>query len=941
MASQRPSHIPVPSSPLPAHFSSPQAPPSPSAFPALPHSDDHAHSPLIPAPPTGIPSYAQTSRKTLPPSKAPEGISVPATALPPKPPLVASHSRDRLQPSQNGKDSPYARPPQQGANGAAGRAKKTSTSTRGAAAVRRAPGGLAKDSSAEESATEKKDRPRTVPGMPASMLPPPVPKKKHAHGRTKSDASAKGGMTASASTPNLAAAANGEHGENGLAINKKRRASLRKVLPPGNSRLSALAPTFDFVPRSATTPNLSSYSSSAGEDDSALSTDEGPSPPHPSADTPTSGALTPSFRELSIEAEDEVAGESDINSEAPPPPPAASSSSSHPSSAAPSSPVLEVVTPAEQQTICETVASAGAQGDEFRSVGFSSADAKGAKEVAGQAAGEQSASPSKPTSAGSASEGAAFGGEKTTKQEEEQEDADAVEPEAERTDRSLASFLPSAFAVSSPSAFAPLSLPVESSSPAAQEQPQPEVVTIPTAVHDSPLADLAYTEKKGWWSADYKWEYTGPLEIESAEPAASTSKKIPAAVESQQEKDETVPEVLLKLPAWVAPKQDEGDETLVRDSAPASGASTPLSTFLPTAFTDSLAAPSSSSSSASLPTFAAAAAASLSNSSSSAPTAAASPSLSSYLATSFAPLSTPSFAPLDQLRAEELAKGAREDVEIPTSAEEVANLPSTAEVLEVDAREAERAEERVGEEKKKKEEKKGWWSADYSATPSALAASSSSPATFSNAPLSASEQQKASETVRSAGAQADGFVARGFEETDREGARESEGAKAGEQSVSPESGSAGKAVAVEAESASTEKKVRFFFPSRLLKSDDTDCTSLSLSLLHPPPPLSPSTPTLPPPNSVPSSPLPSPPPPSPPRPPSPLLPTHKSSNVSPTPPSPPRPSVPRAPKAISTAARALQRRIGRGLSRISHMRLRRRRRREKERGRAATRWGRT
>ncbi|GAA6027927.1 hypothetical protein JCM8097_001785 [Rhodosporidiobolus ruineniae] len=735
MAAAKPSSIPVPTA---SPVSSP-APPSPSAFPSL--SGSSPSPTTASAPPSGIPSYAALSKKSLPPSKAPEGVSVPASALPKRDP---SSSKERLQPSSAGRDSPYARPSANGANGTANgaRTKKKSTTSKGPAGATGAAGrakqvhaGQGQQSSAEESGAEKKERPRTVPGMPASMLPPPVPKKK-AHGRTKSDV----GLSQPASS-----SANGKADAADIpGLGKKRRASLKKVLPPGSSKLSALAASFDFIPRSATTPNLSSFSSSAEDDTAVTDTEEAPSPvsslrPTASGETQhTSGALTPSFKELSLEAEDELE-EGEIREEAPP---------SAAPSAAPSSPIKED----EKELISETVGSAGAQGDEFRAKSFETADEEGEEAAKEPKAGEQSATPEKPTSAGSAPE--------ASKAEQKEDEKATLAPEPAQTGRTLGAFLDSAFADSHDgTAFAPLELPDELKPAALKEEEKPKVERIPSAVNVSPVADLAYVEKKGWWSPDYVPQYCGPLRLD-----ASTSQERPnpedagpAAVEPAQAE---ASEVLLKLPAWQPPKKEVEDRK-VRELADESAAAQ-LGALLGSAFTERADLPTSAEAVASSSSFLPPASSSAPLAASSAP-AADSPSLASYLSTSFAPLAATGFAPLGEIRAEALDASSRVESDLPTTAEEVANLPSSEERLEEAAEQAEGAKDKKGE-------KYGWWSEGYVAPKEEGLV----------------DQEKVRQTVQTAGAQADGFIASSFSQADREGAKEVEGKKAGEQSLPKE-----------------------------------------------------------------------------------------------------------------------------------------------------------
>ncbi|GAA5969822.1 hypothetical protein JCM11641_008051 [Rhodosporidiobolus odoratus] len=730
----KPSHLPVPSS----HFPAPSpTPPSPSAFPSL---GGHPSSPSSPTlPPTGIPSYAQHARRTLPPSKLPEGLSLPASALP-----KSEQPKERLQPSQNGKDSPYARPGQSAARGGIKGKKPISSRAGGVRAVSSSSSrAAASQSSTEESSGTEKKEParRTVPGMPASMLPPPVPKKKNSHGRKPSDASSatgkSGGMTSSQSMGALASSSSSS--SEAPALGKKRRASLRKVLPPNTSKLSALAPSFDFMPRSATSPNLSSAvsSSSAGED-SALSADESTfdSPAveleAKQAVTPTTNQLTPSFKELSLSADAELE-EGEIKEEAPP------ASSAAPSSAAPASPVL--LSGKEKQDIKETVSSAGAQGDEFRAESFTAADQEGEAQAQGTSAAEQSAMPDKPVAAGSAEEPVA----------KKHEQKIVLEAGEERTDRSLASFLGSAFELPHEGQFAPLDLPGEVASQ--EEEPVQEQIAeeeIPGAVNESPITDLAYVEKKGWWSEDYQVTYTGPLSLSSASPAPNPEDAGPAAIEPANAEENLV---LLQYPAWSPEATEKDDATLVKDAAdPSLEAPAKLASYLATSFTTGTSPPTPAEkvAASSLPPV----------SPTSSPVAEPSPVLSSYLSSSFAPLAASGFAPLEEIRAEALANGEHVETDLPTSAEEVANQPSLEETLDIDAVEGGKPVV------KEKEEKKGWWSDDY-------------------APVSAEEQKKIGETVQSAGAQADGFKAKGFEEADRIGEDAAQPAKASEQSLTP------------------------------------------------------------------------------------------------------------------------------------------------------------
>lgn len=537
-------------------------PPTPSAFPSLPgsatapppHKDNSGTDAPTPTPTQPGISYAKASKTLLPPSSAPQGTSLPPPAHPPK--LTPRNSKERLQPSQQGRDSPYARTPS--ANG------RSSKGT-GNAKAHRGGGGANANGSGNGS--------KVINGKPVANW---VPEKTGVHApAVHTRAQSTSGIPAPVADPAIP------------AVGKKRRQSLRKVLPPTASKLSPFAASFEFVPGAG----VPGAGAGAGADAGAKSAQE------PVQEKEEHGQEK---EQAQTQQQEQENGDS--------PSPAGSGSGS--GSGSPGS----LVTPSEQLAIAQTVGSAGAQGDDFRKKGFSAADAEGATEVAGAEPGMQSASADKGTALSIKEEEVA-----PASKDEEKERLPAQE---EREDRPLGAFLPEAF-VHASGAFAPLALP-NGGAPAEEDdndaagpqrtQPQRrpvEEARIPGAVQDSPVADLAWREKEGWWSEgrDPLASTSAPAATEEAPRAEEKTDEDKAgrvpAQEQEQEQERVPPAVepaqaaqlepLLRFPAWTpspaAGAQDAGPA--VRDVAAdeAQRASTPpLGAFLGSAFgTDAVA----------------------------------------------------------------------------------------------------------------------------------------------------------------------------------------------------------------------------------------------------------------------------------------------------------------------------------------------------------------
>ncbi|KPV76220.1 uncharacterized protein RHOBADRAFT_52258 [Rhodotorula graminis WP1] len=536
--SARPSHVPLPARD-PATRPAPPAdvPPTPSAFPALPaHSqgpqadtahDDHPHPHPQPTQP-GI-SYAKVSKHLLPPSNAPQGTSLPPP--PPQPPKLSSHnSKERLQPSQNGRDSPYARGTPSSATSSSSANKPRAKANRGSNAHGQGPNKPA------------------VNGKPVANW---VPEKVGVHApAVHSRAASSSGIPAPVSTSTSPATSTAGPTDPPMhTVGKKRRQTLRKVLPPTSSKLSPFAASFDFVPGGG-----------------------------PSLGAPVTPQPQPDAHE-----------QRDSSS-----PPASSSSSSAPASGdegAASAGERELLTAAEQRAIQQTVGSAGAQGDDFRKKGFSATDAEGAVESAGAEPGMQSAGADKSTSLSIAEDEAP----------RRRAEAASLEVEQPREDRPLGAFLDEAF-VHASGAFAPLSLPEHEGRDADPERTQPQVrpadeLRIPGAVDASPVANLEWRDKQGWWSEGYDPLAAAPAvgagaaeDVEPEREQAHEPALAEPAIESAQAHDY---EPILRFPAWspaAAAGSSSADEgRIARDLVKDGGSPTPLSTFLDSAFVDSAA----------------------------------------------------------------------------------------------------------------------------------------------------------------------------------------------------------------------------------------------------------------------------------------------------------------------------------------------------------------
>ncbi|GJN87565.1 hypothetical protein Rhopal_000519-T1 [Rhodotorula paludigena] len=646
--------------------------PSPLAFPALASDPEAAPAPPAPAPATSQPgiSYAKASASSLPPSTLPTG-----TSLPPAP----STSRERLQPSQNGRDSPYARPPGAGANGHGGvpqsgwvRTKKKSAGREGAAKGAHQANGKGADGAAQQG--QAQGRPRTVPGMPPSMIPAPASGKKGSHSRTPSS-SAPAAAPAAPADPNAPP-----------AIGKKRRQSLRKVLPPTSSKLSPFAASFEFAPRASTGSSSSSSSDEA-------------------------------------------------------PPAAAAANGS-------------LLSASEQRDVRDTVASAGAQGDEFRAKSLAQADAEGAAEASAPHAGAQSASPNKPTAVSGAEEAPRGGveGEKAT-----------LEPEqAPREARPLGAFLAQAFEQAS-GEFAPLVVPAQNEATAADKASHfagaTEVRQIRGAVQESPVADVAWREKRGWWQDGFDYDAEHALGASAAaEPAKAAPVPVAAVEPAQADKYEP----LLHFPPWKPSAASDVSVQPTAREAVAPEEVTPLSAYLGSAFSDRAQAQRD------VPTSVEEVVTSSSSSAPAAPPASA--PLASFLSSSFSTSQSgwTAFESVDEVRAEALARngpGAVPASEIPTSAEAVAAQPTLDDVLDVDG---------IEDGKVVEGKKRGWWSDDFDGGEGKDKRTEL---------FSSGEKRAIRETVATAGAQGDEFRSKSLAQADAEGADAVAGTSASAQSA--------------------------------------------------------------------------------------------------------------------------------------------------------------
>lgn len=824
--------------------------PSPSAFPALPL---HPHPHPQPHSPPSLPSnsdhadtqeqsksttlsYARASKSNLPPTTAPEGIS-----LPPQPHKHTTNERpQRVRPEGYASEKPK------------GPIKPSSSNhPRNRNNHPRRQSNSAPPPPTTTTATTTAKRPRTVPGMPASMLPAPVANKKAKH---KSQPPPTNGDDPTAATMIP-------------AVGKKRRQTLRKTLPPTASKLSALAASFDFVPRAGApslpappilAPSTTKCVSQAclnvkssltmwilmGDDENRLAQqqhddDTASVPPSSSsngtlvADDDNGDRQQQQHVDAKVDDKDEKEdGNVDRSAE-------------------------EAEIPAAQNgnadkdndndndnaaaMIRETVASAGAQGDEFRSESLTTADARGgAVEVTdGTEPGLQSASAKKPVSAGSAPEP-----ERQPTKEEEARDAAvkkeliaAVEEEGsvkkkKEQQRSLAGFLDEAFVAATDGGFAPLDLPVTSTDSVSQEekgdamvassaqQEEVKVTTIPGAVDQSPVADLSWREKKGWWSPKTSDQFDDSTAARSASttpppPAAAG----PAAVEPAQSQGISKDEILLRFPPWKPTTTNNGDDEKKGDQTPVKEMVKPeevkpLADFLPSAFVAAQPPPSSAESAASTTSEEEEeqktatskeeeeAAGGEGEKKSQQQQQQSGSALSSFLSGSFSATGppTPLEAPVTITVGED-----EDEEEVPLNAEAIVAEPPLSDILDVDAigedgkvvvdhpkeEEKETAASttttttKEQTEKKKKEKKHGWWSPDYVSPEQSTTTSSNAHQTGTGLV----DDKLVQETVGTAGAQGDEFRAESYSNADRAGVAQLEPASASAQSVPASSSS--------------------------------------------------------------------------------------------------------------------------------------------------------
>ncbi|GAA5961065.1 hypothetical protein JCM3765_006524 [Sporobolomyces pararoseus] len=700
MMAQHPTSIPLPAHRAPNSDS--PIPPTPSAFPSL--SGDFDPSSTAHQLPASTLHYAQVTGKVLPPSSIPKGISLP-------PPIHSTptstnsssnsnnQQRERHQSSgQKNRDYPYARPGpgsrthSGGKQGGADRRKSTKAST-------------AKPQSEDKSTSEGQDKKhRNIPGMPPAWVArnsKTAPPQQGSHARRKSEGVASF-VTVKEKDDEDKKKKNDQPGVPG----KKKQKALGKSFDPAKSKLSALAPSFEFIPRSATAPNLSSYTqeSSAGseseknedhpeeEEETQESSSEETSSQNPSP----SGSLAP-FLSSSFS----LSTPSSLNSL---------------DCASPSESDKEAKDPAEglvdEKLAAEIVSSAGPQADGFVGQSFTQSES-------------------------------------------------GARPDADKT------------------GFNPIS----------------------GVINESPMADLEWKEKMGWWREDYdpkvpKIEEDVIVEEKEEEEEAELA---PAAVEANS--NETP---LLQFPPWTPPSPSTPSEDVKIDLSDSTVSPAILSEVLPHSFSDASLenqpSPATSAPETKEPV--------VNSSQPSAPPENASvepepstsstppeiPSLSSYLSTSFTPplsgypsTSTSfdsSYLSQDEVRAEKLAQeGPAEQAEekqkeedsivpdMPLSAEAVAAQPTLDDALDVEELPLEGAEEdQPASKKEEKEVRKGWWNREEDETEKPQR----NQAEHSDKMV---DPELAKETVESAGAQADGFVEKGFEAVDRVGAEAQDGEK--------------------------------------------------------------------------------------------------------------------------------------------------------------------
>lgn len=489
---------------------------------------------------------------------------------------------------------------------------------------------------------------------------------------------------------------------------KKKQKALGKSFDPAKSKLSALAPSFEFVPRSATSPKLSSYTqaSSAGSD-SEKSDDH---------------------------REEEEAAQETSSEET------SSQNPSLPGSLAPFlSSSFTLSTPSSLSSLDSSSPSESDKEEKDPAEGL--VDEKLAAEIV--------------SSAGPQADG--FVGQSLTQSES------GARPDADKT------------------GFNPIS----------------------GVINESPMADLEWKEKMGWWREDYN---PTVLKIEEETNAGDKEEEekvelAPAAIKANS--NETP---LLQFPPWTPPSPSTPSEDAKIDVSDSTVTPAILSEVLPHSFSDasletektSTAASAADSTSPAVnssetPTSSRTASDEPQPSTSSTPSSEI-PSLSSYLPTSFTPplsgypsTSTSfdsSYLSQDEVRAEKLAhegpaeqadeKQKEEDStvpDMPLSAEAVAAQPTLDDALDVEELPTEGdKEDRPASKKAEKETRKGWWNREEDETEKPQ----TNQAEHSDKMV---DPDLAKETVESAGAQADGFVEKGFEEVDRIGAEAQDGEK--------------------------------------------------------------------------------------------------------------------------------------------------------------------
>ncbi|GAA5869220.1 hypothetical protein JCM16303_000396 [Sporobolomyces ruberrimus] len=695
---------------LPAH-SHPKPdltiPPTPSAFPSLSGNDS----------PSSLPAstlhYAQVTGKVLPPSSIPKGVSLPPPIH--ETPKTTTSSTNSRQPSgqQKNRDSPYARP------GTGPRTTSGGSNTQ----QRRKP----KPPPSEGKPTEKQsqeNKRKSIPGMPPAWVAKnsktsPVAPPHATHARRKSEGTPSFAMVKDKEA--TAAAAAGKNSAPG----KKKRQTLGRTLTPSSSKLSALAPSFEFVPRSATSPNLSAYTQ---ESSSGSGSDEHSGEDHEEKEEhEEEGKRTQSSDSTTTTHEEQEADPSSSSSLG------SFLSSSFTLSTPDSLTSLETRTPEEEkkdpaeglvdeELAAEIVSSSGPQAD-------------------------------------------GFVGQTLTQSES------GARPDADKTG----------------------------------------FTSIAGVVNESPMADLEWKEKMGWWREDYDPKIPRVEEEEAEKESDKKEEEVvlaPAAVEANS--DETP---LLQFPPWTPSASDASTSNTKDDDLDLSNSTISpsiLSEVLPNSFS-SPPTSSSDETSTETPPRPASSFEETSTSSTSPPPPAASepasstsetapspspPSLSSFLPTSFTPplsgypstASTSldsSFLSQDELRAEKLAHsepGATpeaQEEEMPLSAEAVAGqatLDDTLDVEEIDSSSKEGGES----VKEEKEVRKGWWNSSPQDDEKVTTEKNETEEPQVNQAEHSDQMvdpELAKEIVESAGAQADGFVAKGFEEIDRVGEEAQEGEK--------------------------------------------------------------------------------------------------------------------------------------------------------------------